>query len=190
MNQNMVNGLIRAVLAGVGGVLGGKGMTDSEAWAQVSGAIFILIAAVWSLVEKKKITLPPAAPLMIIGLLGLTLSSGCASIIATSAHDRDVDTQIKVIKAMPVSEGTGIGIGIDLLGLNKGYFAAWKDEPKMMASAFGMDFITTLGAAYLATRQNSGSSGSSITIEGNGNQLTTGDNSPVSKTKTTTSTAE
>ena len=85
MNQSMVNGIMRAVLAAVGGMLGAKGVSDSEAWAQVSGAIIVLVTAAWSLIEKKKITLPPSAG-MIIGMAltgGLLMTSGCA----TSAND-------------------------------------------------------------------------------------------------------
>lgn len=190
MNQNMVNGIMRAVLAALGGVLGAKGVTEAETWAQVSGAIVILVTAVWSVIEKKKITLPPAAPLIALALAGSLMSSGCASIIATSMHDNNVRTQASVIRAQTVAGGTGVGVGVDLLGLNTGYFASWKDNPGMMAGATGLDLLGTLGAAWAATKQSGGSSGPSISINGNGNQISTGDNSPVSRSKTTTTTGQ
>lgn len=85
MKQNEVMGIIRAVLAAMGGVLGGTGFANSSDWAQISGAIVVLVAAIWSVIEKRKIQLPPMAgtvmALIMIG--GLALCSGCA----TTAND-------------------------------------------------------------------------------------------------------
>jgi len=61
MKQNMVYGIIRAVLSALGGVLGTAGYVNASDWAQVSGAILVLLAAAWSLYEKHNITLPPSA---------------------------------------------------------------------------------------------------------------------------------
>jgi hypothetical protein len=85
MKQAMVMGIIRAVLAGFGGTLTGAGYANESDWAQVVGAIMILIAAIWSVIEKKKIVLPSAAGMFLACVLGcgMVLTSGCA----TTAND-------------------------------------------------------------------------------------------------------
>jgi hypothetical protein len=75
---------MRAVLASVGGMLGAAGYSNSSDWAQVSGAILVLVAAVWSIIEKKKIELPPTAGVIAFLMLGsLLMCSGCS----TTAND-------------------------------------------------------------------------------------------------------
>jgi hypothetical protein len=85
MKQNIVFGIIRAVLASLGGVVGGAGYANESDWAQVSGAIMVLVAAIWSIIEKRKISLPPAAGVMVAFVLisGLLLCGGCS----TTAND-------------------------------------------------------------------------------------------------------
>jgi hypothetical protein len=192
MKQNQVMGVLRAVLAGLGGMLGGSGVANESDWAQVSGAIMVLVAAIWSVIEKRKIALPSAAGMLMAFLMGgaLLLSSGCASMLAVSSHDSDVQTKAKVIQAQALGNG-GVALGVDWLGLNTGYLSAWKDQPAMMAGATGLDIITTLGAAYMLNRSQDGSDkGGGVTITGNGNIVTTGDSSPASRTTTTSTGAE
>jgi hypothetical protein len=192
MKQDQVNGILRAGLAALGGILGGTGYSNESDWAQISGAITVIVAAVWSLIEKRKIQLPPASRGVGLIMLGcLLMCSGCASMIAVSTHDGNVKTQAKVLQAQVLGNG-GVGVGVDLLSLNTGYFSAWKDQPAMMAGATGLDLITTLGAAYMISQQSSGGgdSGGGVSITGDGNQVTTGDGSPATKTKTTTSGVE
>ena len=86
MNQKMVNGIIRAVLAAIGGVVVGSGHMNESDWAQISGAVIVLVAAVWSVIEKRS-GQPPVSgggvPFS-VALLGICLlASGCA----TSAND-------------------------------------------------------------------------------------------------------
>ena len=70
MKQNQVMGVLRAVLAGVGGMLGGSGVANESDWAQVSGAIMVLVAAIWSVIEKRKIALPSVAGMLMAFLMG------------------------------------------------------------------------------------------------------------------------
>ena len=52
MSSEIVQGIIRALLAAAGGYLANKGYTDSTTWATVSGAIVVVGAGVWSIVAK------------------------------------------------------------------------------------------------------------------------------------------
>jgi len=81
MKQNEVMGIMRAVLAALGGILGGAGYANNSDWAQVSGAIMVLVTAIWSVIEKRKIELPPASGMMLVLILmgGLLTCGGCAT---------------------------------------------------------------------------------------------------------------
>jgi hypothetical protein len=85
MKQNEAMGIMRAVLAGLGGILGGTGYANDSDWAQVSGAIMVLVTAIWSVIEKRKIVLPPAAGMILACILvgGLLTCGGCS----TTAND-------------------------------------------------------------------------------------------------------
>ena len=84
MKQDQVNGILRAGLAALGGILGGTGYSNESDWAQISGAITVIVAAAWSLIEKRKIQLPPASGVTgFIMLGGLLMCGGCA----TTAND-------------------------------------------------------------------------------------------------------
>ena len=54
MNKNEVYGVVRTVLAAVGGVLVGKGYIDSETAVSLAGALATIAAAVWSVNSKRK----------------------------------------------------------------------------------------------------------------------------------------
>lgn len=187
MKKNQVMGIIRAVLAALGGTVSTSGYINDVDWAEVSGAIVVIITALWSIFEKRKSSLPPASVVLGFILIGGSLMcSGCASMLAVSSHDSNVNTRAKVLHAQPLGNN-GVGVGVDLLGLNTGYFSAWKDQPGMMAGATGLDLITTLGALFMIQKsQESEKSGGAVTITGNGNQVTTGDQSPATDSETTT----
>jgi len=53
MNKNEVYGIVRTVLAAVGGVLVGKGYIDSETAVSLAGALATVAAAVWSVRSKR-----------------------------------------------------------------------------------------------------------------------------------------
>lgn len=53
MTKDMVWGVVRAVLAGAGGYVVGKGMVDQSTLNDAIGAIGILFAAGWSIWAKK-----------------------------------------------------------------------------------------------------------------------------------------
>lgn len=54
MNNTEVYGVVRTVLAAVGGVLVGKGYIDSETAVSLAGAIATIAVAVWSVKSKRK----------------------------------------------------------------------------------------------------------------------------------------
>jgi uncharacterized membrane protein (UPF0136 family) len=54
MNGEQIAGIVRAVVAAIGGYLVGKGITDAETVAAVAGAAATVAVAVWSVRSKKK----------------------------------------------------------------------------------------------------------------------------------------
>jgi uncharacterized membrane protein len=54
MNAEQFAGIVRAIVAAVGGYLVGKGLADAETVAAVSGAVATIAVAVWSVLSKKK----------------------------------------------------------------------------------------------------------------------------------------
>ena len=54
MSPEQVAGLVRALLAAVGGFLVSKGLVDDSTLQAVAGAVATLVTAVWSFVAKKK----------------------------------------------------------------------------------------------------------------------------------------
>ncbi len=54
MTGEQIAGIVRALVAAIGGFLVGKGMIDSETVVAVSGALATLATAVWSVKAKNK----------------------------------------------------------------------------------------------------------------------------------------
>lgn len=54
MNGEQIAGIVRALVAAVGGYMVGKGLVDSETVVSISGALATLATAVWSVMAKKK----------------------------------------------------------------------------------------------------------------------------------------
>jgi len=54
MSAEQIAGIVRAIVAAVGGYLVGKGLADAETVAAVAGAAATIAAAVWSVLSKKK----------------------------------------------------------------------------------------------------------------------------------------
>jgi len=54
MNGEQIAGIVRAVVAAIGGYLVGRGITDAETVAAVGGAVATIAVAVWSVLSKKK----------------------------------------------------------------------------------------------------------------------------------------
>jgi hypothetical protein len=54
MNAEQIAGIVRAIVAAIGGYLVGKGIIDAETVAAVSGAAAVIAAAVWSVLSKRK----------------------------------------------------------------------------------------------------------------------------------------
>jgi hypothetical protein len=54
MNAEQIAGIVRAVVAAIGGYLVGKGIADAETVAAVAGAVATIAAAVWSVLAKRK----------------------------------------------------------------------------------------------------------------------------------------
>jgi hypothetical protein len=53
MNKNEVYGVVRTILAAVGGYFAGHGMIDSETAVALAGAGATIVAAVWSIRSKR-----------------------------------------------------------------------------------------------------------------------------------------
>lgn len=53
MTKNEVYGVVRTVLAALGGIAVGKGYIDSETAVALAGAIATVAAAVWSVRSKR-----------------------------------------------------------------------------------------------------------------------------------------
>lgn len=53
MTGEQVAGIVRAIIAALGGYFVGKGITDAATVTAVSGAVATLVAAVWSVLAKK-----------------------------------------------------------------------------------------------------------------------------------------
>ena len=54
MTGEQIAGIVRALVAAVGGYLVGKGLADAETVAAAAGAAATLVVAVWSVYSKKK----------------------------------------------------------------------------------------------------------------------------------------
>ena len=54
MTGEQIAGIVRAVVAAVGGYLVGKGVADAETVAAVGGALATIAVAIWSVRSKKK----------------------------------------------------------------------------------------------------------------------------------------
>lgn len=54
MTGEQIAGIVRALVAAIGGFLVGKGVIDSETVVAVSGALATLVTAVWSVKAKNK----------------------------------------------------------------------------------------------------------------------------------------
>lgn len=53
MTLDMVTGVVRALMAAVGGYFVGKGTISADMAAQISGAALAVVTAVWSVMAKK-----------------------------------------------------------------------------------------------------------------------------------------
>ena len=53
MNKNEIYGVVRTVLAAIGGIAVGKGYIDSETAVALAGAFATIAAAVWSVKSKR-----------------------------------------------------------------------------------------------------------------------------------------
>lgn len=53
MNSDMLQGIIRAVLAAIGGILVGKGYLSADVLNDIIGALVVLATAAWSIFHKQ-----------------------------------------------------------------------------------------------------------------------------------------
>jgi hypothetical protein len=54
MNAEQFAGIVRAIVAALGGFFVAKGLADAETVAAVSGAVATIAVAAWSVLAKKK----------------------------------------------------------------------------------------------------------------------------------------
>ena len=195
MKQSIVMGIIRAGLASVGGALASSGWVDEASAKEMTGALLIIIAGVWSAIEKyqaRKSAMPVATVgLLVLGLAGLMMTTGCLSYMGTQAHNGRVEK--KVLQLQTTQDGKGALLAVNLLELSKGYFGAWSEAPGTMAAATAGDLLTTAGAAYLLLKKDDGGGsdrgGGDVTVNGDGNTtvVTSGDGSSTSHNESNTS---
>ena len=55
MTHEQVGGIVRALVAAVGGYFVGQGLIDAQTMMTIGGAITTLAVAVWSIYSKKKV---------------------------------------------------------------------------------------------------------------------------------------
>lgn len=147
MKQNEVFGILRAVLAAVGGMLVANGYVNASDWAQINGAIIVVVTAIWSVLEKRNLMLPPSLGAAIL-LLAMLPQMGCIS--STMEQIRKHDAKVIQMRLTPQGNGVRVEAGVDLLQiLDTGWWAALKADPASMLSAMGLDTAKTaaLGAA-------------------------------------------
>ena len=53
MNQEQIGGIVRAVVAALGGYLVGQGIVDQATMVTIGGAIATLVVSVWSVYSNK-----------------------------------------------------------------------------------------------------------------------------------------
>lgn len=54
MKVAQVEGVVRALLAALGGMLVAQGLLDEGTWATISGAVLTLGTAAWSIYDKRR----------------------------------------------------------------------------------------------------------------------------------------
>ena len=54
MGSDQIAGIVRALVAAVGGYFVGQGMVDAETVTTIGGAVATLAVAVWSIYAKRK----------------------------------------------------------------------------------------------------------------------------------------
>jgi hypothetical protein len=54
MTSEQFGGLVRTVIAALGGYAAGQGWFDADTWVAIAGAASVLGAALWSFYTKKK----------------------------------------------------------------------------------------------------------------------------------------
>lgn len=105
--------------------------------------------------------------IVMVGMLaGLMMASGCASYMAVSGRNAELDKKAVQLRATP----DGAYAAVDLLGL-KGYWQAWKAEPATMTGATILDGLTAAGAVWAiqqATQSDGDSKPSTPAVQNNG----------------------
>ena len=54
MNAEQVGGIVRTILAGIGGVAVSKGLIDDATMLSIAGALGTIAVAVWSVIAKRR----------------------------------------------------------------------------------------------------------------------------------------
>lgn len=84
MKMDIILGVLRHVLTGLGGVLVAKGLADDSQIGEAAGALCTLIGFGWSVYHKKQVAAKLGLALMGLGLMGMMgMMSGCTSATAT-----------------------------------------------------------------------------------------------------------
>jgi len=54
MNKDMVLGLVRHIITGIGSIFVAKGVVDSATLEALVGALAVIVGGIWSIVDKKQ----------------------------------------------------------------------------------------------------------------------------------------
>jgi hypothetical protein len=82
------------------------------------------------------------------------IGTGCASVAVTQSHNRAVER--RALQIQPTNDGRGLMAAVDLLSLDTGYLAAWRDRPLAMTGATLVDGAAAGLVYYLATQDDGG----------------------------------
>ena len=117
------------------------------------------------------------------------LLAGCCSTSVVSSRNARVETR-RVLQAQAIDGGKGAALGVDMLALTPGYFAAWRETPGLMAAATAGDVIPAVIAGWLVYDRNrdddDGKKTPTVQINGSGNTTIYNQGGDASYTQTQT----
>lgn len=101
MTLDQVGGLVRALLAWVGGYLVGKGYVGADVWQQVIAASPAIVAAAWSIANKAKAqsaagTVKSIALVLAAGV-AVALLGGCSQLQQVALKTQGIDPNAQVV---------------------------------------------------------------------------------------------
>lgn len=186
----IVLGILRHFLTVFGGYLFNRGLIDGAEQEQLIAALMVIAGIAWSVYNKirsNKVKTPTGGyqPLpIVLLLLGALALSGCANLLATSAHNSRV-REAQALRIQANKDGE-IFAGVDFLRA-PGWIGAWREEPGLMSLATLADVVTGLGAYYLFQNESNSDESTEVSVTGDGNRVNIGGRDASSRDSTRTS---